>query len=630
MEIISGLFDNMVLQRGPRNVSEAAISGRASGPGHLVVRAMRGRRPVPGWSARAIGRVLRGQFKAVLSGLPTGGPYTILLTVLRRDRVLDQLMVKNVLVGDVWLAAGQSNMQGCGLITHAPKRIPMVRAFFMDDRWDVAKDPIHNMWACVDQVHVDLCGGLRPAVNTTHGLGPAVAFGQELHRRTRVPQGILACAHGGTSMSQWDPARKGEGGKSLYGAMIRRLVRNGGKAAGMIWYQGESDANADAAPLYSGRMKQFVQALRRDSKCPGLSVAVVQLSRYIGQSFPAHHWNSIQDQQRRLAEQIPNLAVVPAVDLTLEDLIHVGGEDMNRLGRRLAQAMHAMTGGRKAGKPPIRIRRIYTEIGKPQGVVNVVIEFDRVHGRLISGCRPVGFEVTDSTGLSHVFDTVLDRSRVVLRTTCGLGVMNDRYVHYGLGLNPACNITDEADRSLPVFGPLPVSGRLRALTPFVQSIRVTQPLPAGAGDLTGLAYPEQPDALPWRKMDFPTRFCDLHLELGKLSPQDLIVYFGCRLQVPEAMNLAACVGYDGPVKVWIDRQEIFHDPKGTNPAWEDRAAVKFQAGAGDHEVLIGLGTNQCRAWGIFLRFERLGLSPKVLAGGPENYRMPVATVDGIS
>ena len=73
-----------------------------------------------------------------------------------------------------------------------------------------------------------------------------------MHRVTGIPQGIIACADGGTSMQQWDPARKSEGGKSLYGATLRRVQKNGGKVAGVIWYQGESDADPTNAPLYVG------------------------------------------------------------------------------------------------------------------------------------------------------------------------------------------------------------------------------------------------------------------------------------------------------------------------------------------------------------------------------------------
>src|ERR1019366_889897 len=111
-------------------------------------------------------------------------------------------------------------------------------------------------------------------------------------RRTGVPQGILACAQGGTTMTQWDPALRDQGGRSLYGAMIRRFRTHGGRVAGLIWYQGESDANVKAGPRYIRRMRRFVQAVRRDARAPRLPVVVVQLARAAA-GVEAKWWNAI-------------------------------------------------------------------------------------------------------------------------------------------------------------------------------------------------------------------------------------------------------------------------------------------------------------------------------------------------
>ena len=54
----------------------------------------------------------------------------------------------------------------------------------------------------------------------------------------QVPQGVICCAHGGTSMDQWSPEGRDLGGdESLYGAMYRRFVHNGSRVKGMFWYQ---------------------------------------------------------------------------------------------------------------------------------------------------------------------------------------------------------------------------------------------------------------------------------------------------------------------------------------------------------------------------------------------------------
>ena len=51
---------------------------------------------------------------------------------------------------------------------------------------------------------------------------------------TGVLAGLLACAPGGESMDQWDPALKGSGGESLYGSMLRRVRAAGGKVTGVL------------------------------------------------------------------------------------------------------------------------------------------------------------------------------------------------------------------------------------------------------------------------------------------------------------------------------------------------------------------------------------------------------------
>jgi hypothetical protein len=624
MKILTGLFPHMVLQRNTRNQSDSTITGTAEVDGDLVVSATSSGKTLRGWTGKKIGKVTRKRFKADLKGLPSGGPYDLQVSVNKGKNVLEQTVIKDLLVGDVWLVGGQSNMQGCGLLRHKAKPNPMVRAFNMDDKWRVAKDPIHNMWACVDQVHIDLCGGVRPGVNEVTGLGPAVACGQFMEEHTGFPQGLIVSAHGGTSMTQWDPARRDEGGKSLYGAMIRRLRKNGGKAAGMIWYQGESDANASAALLFSDRMKTLIRSVRRDARSPRLPVAMVQISRLAASWADPSSWNSVQDQQRQLQDTVAGVANVPAIDLTLEDLIHVGGEDMNRLGRRLGQAMGALVKSKKSDLLPISLKGIKNEIND-RGLVDLIVEFENVVGRLVSGSRPTGFELTDSNRTPFIFDTQLDGSRVILRTTCSTGDLTDKVLHYGFGYNPACNITDEADRSVPVFGPLSPTGHQRALTDFVKSIRVTEPL-AGKGDLSSLQRPRKPNSLPWRKLDFDTPFCDMHNELSKHAPEDKLLYFACTLDVPEKMKLAALIGYDGPVKMWIGSKEVYSDPKGINPAVSDQGVVKFDAGKGRHQILVALGTNQCRAWGIYLRFERLD-KPRSKSIAPDDIVMPTISPD---
>ncbi|MBI3986337.1 MAG: hypothetical protein HY343_05430, partial [Lentisphaerae bacterium] len=140
-----------------------------------------------------------------------------------------------------------------------------------------------------------------------------------------------------------------------------------------------------------------------------------------------------------------------------------------------------------------------------------------------------------------------------------------------------------------------------ARTDFIRTWRVSRALPS-AGKLEGLAYPLAP--LDLTERIFTGHFCDLHKDLFNCAPDDVFVYMACRIVCPEAMKLDICLGYDGPVKLWVDGQEKFHDPNGTNPATIDSVAIRHEASAGIHEVMIALGSNHGKAWGLFLRLKR--------------------------
>jgi sialate O-acetylesterase len=455
MDISSGLFDHMVLQRDATGKAAATVQGTTDAVGTVIATVRcRGERHRH-VDQTGVGKARAGSFSARLPGLPVGGPYTIDLRVIDADgRKRDGCLVKDVLVGDVWIAAGQSNMQGCGHLNHPLKPVAAVRAFTMDDCWSVARDPIHTMWSAVDPVHALLCGGANPPKPPPNwGTCPAVSYAQVLQAETGVPQGILACAHGGTSMAQWDPAAAAEqGNRCLYGALQRRLRKNGGRVAGMIWYQGCSDANPEAAPHYTERMCALVEALRRDARDPRLPVVIVQIARvtdWAGAEAVAA-WNDIQDQQRRLPERLRNLAVVPAIDLPLDDGIHISEAGQIRLGRRLAYAMQVLVGGQRAGLPPIALAATQV-LADGFGRAVVEVRFDNVVGHLAAGgCRPAGFSL-EGAPPGALYDVRLDGACALLRTGVPAAQAGGWHVWYGRGVDPYCNITDEADRSLPVF-----------------------------------------------------------------------------------------------------------------------------------------------------------------------------------
>lgn len=613
VKIETGLFASMVLQRNARHVSEALITGTAEGCGVVEVRVKRKSKVLQDWNWKKIGTAADGRFEARLAGVPVGGPYSIKL----RIGASEAAKVADVLVGDVWIAAGQSNMEGCGEIQWREKPHAMVRAFYMNDEWAVAEEQITNRWVCVDQVHVDLNSGVRPQQNPVIGNSPAVSFGQELYRLAKVPVGLLACAHGGTSMAQWSPELKSQEGKSLYGAMVRRVKKNGGKVAGMIWYQGESDTAPETAAVYTQKMQEFVAAARKDCGNPQMPIIGVQIGRFPNAGDPTG-WNSVQDQERRLATVIRNCSFVPAIDLPLDDGIHIGRDGPNRLGRRMAQAAYTMAGGKGALPLPIDVKGVSLQADKARGRESVVVEFENVVGKLVvgKGERVGGFSVLNSDGGPQLFDVRLEGNKAILRTGLqGLDAQGAT-VSYGAGMDPHCNVRDEAGRALPVFGPVK-TGTAQPLTAFVRKWQVSA-FQAGAGQLHELAYPAAD--LKYTEQVFTDRFASMRPAIARHPDEDLLLYYRTQIEVPDVMALTAMIGYDGPVKMWLDGKQVLHDPNGTNPALADQREIPLDVAPGRHEVLVALGTNGGRAWGIFLRFRRTDVSRKQLKAG--GYAMP--------
>ncbi len=622
MRLDSCLLDHAVLQRNRANVSEAAFTGTAATAGAVLATVRRGGKTVPGLVAKRIGTSTRGKVSGCLKGIPAGGPYEVELVIAdAAGAAAERVVVRDVLVGDVWMLGGQSNMQGVGTVNNGLKIDPLVRAWYMDDRWAPAKDPIHNMFAAVDQVHADLCGGTRPGKPGEWCAGPGVAFAQRMREITGVPQGVIASGHGGTSMNQWDPKRKSLGGKSLYGAMLRRLRVTGGGCAGMVWYQGCSDANATDAPLYTARMKALVAAIRKDFHAADLPFVLVQIARVVGWGTGNEQfWNSVQDQERRLPSVIRRCLTVPAIDLPLDDSIHISGEGQVRLGRRLAQAMDCLLRGAKAGKLPITLKRVTVAPVAGRGVGEAILEFDNVEGALQSGSRPSGFSIVSPNGASNIFDVKLQGNRAVLRSGQSPVALAEMSVHYGFGSDPYCNVTDAKDRSLPVFGPVAL-GTPRAVLPPIRTFRVSAFLPS-AGKLDGLKYPADLTALDLKPYTGAEPFATRRPEIVKHGAEDALLYYACAFECPEAMRLAVLVGYDGPVKLWLDGRELLHDANGTNPAIVDGRQIPVRPGKGRHEILVALGTNDGAAWGIFLRLERLDVPARLLRKGAGAYAMP--------
>jgi hypothetical protein len=149
---------------------------------------------------------------------------------------------------------------------------------------------------------------------------------------------------------------------------------------------------------------------------------------------------------------------VPAIDLALEDCIHLCGPDQFRLGRRLAEAAWTLLHGSKAGKPPIELKSV-KRITDSTGHMAFEITFDHVVGKLIATGRPTGFKLLTDSGREFPagYRVDLDGNKAIIKTFLSPDYKdNELLLSYGYGVYAYCNITDEADRSLPAFAPQPI------------------------------------------------------------------------------------------------------------------------------------------------------------------------------
>ena len=504
-EATSGLASYQVLQRDATDRADVEFAGTvtAEEADSIEARVLRRRLVVEGFDWTQVGSASGGRWKAAIKALPVGGPYEVQLRAVSTDqRTLAATAIQHILVGDLWVLSGQSNMVGNGRLENLETTHELIHNFNMRDEWQVAEEPLHSLAESIDEVHWKHASHLlslwaRPGQqpegplvgedairfrkNRQHGAGLALTFSKDMVRRTGIPIGLVPCAHGGTSIGPgsatwpgWDPALKDQGRKSLYGAMLERFQAVGGKVKGVLWYQGEADMREERAAAYAERFRGLIEAIRSDFGQPDLPFYYVQIGRYVTEN--RMHWNKIQEVQRLAEQTIPNVGMIASVDLDLDDIIHIAGAGLKSAGHRLAnlacQDLFPEVKACRELKRGPRPQRAYTMVGRgkldPWGGDRrtLYVEFAEVNGGLRSAGRLAGFSVRrpDETEIPAIFRAFVDPdspTRVALEL--GVGIPNEPLppgtkLWYGWGSDPYCNLVDEADMAAPVFGPMEIEG----------------------------------------------------------------------------------------------------------------------------------------------------------------------------
>ncbi|MGM9319340.1 sialate O-acetylesterase [Deinococcus aquaticus] len=283
--------------------------------------------PVPVWGSGSPGEEVRVTFagQEVAAHVTGDGNWTVTLAPLdanTQGRALtahsgsQRVQCRDVLVGDVWLCAGQSNMElGVGLADHRDRALmqadqPLLRLLLVQK----ASAPTAQLHfpAAAKPPRWTVC---TPRTVLRGGWGGfsaiAVHFGARLVQELGVPVGLIQTAYGGSRAAPFIPlyAQRGHPALTADAAEIRAAERAARKGPhpfapfdewntlkpgtawnamiapllpvalrGALWYQGESDVG-DAGP-YAARLQAFMWALRRATGQPHLPVYAAQLAPY--------------------------------------------------------------------------------------------------------------------------------------------------------------------------------------------------------------------------------------------------------------------------------------------------------------------------------------------------------------
>ena len=283
------------------------------------------------------------------------------------DSVIETVEVKDILVGEVWFASGQSNME-CpiwgggtryrdmkgGLMT-TMTYLPNIRYVKSERKWSVEPKELSARWCKFTPEDLQLFHRTNTRIGGSDTGVPlsAVAFyyARELYLALDVPVGILDASWGGTNIDAWTPRSGYDGcGESIKataeytvkadwradtdrrgpinGVHQQPTVLYNGMAAsfapmamrGFIWYQGCH--NSGEANLYCAKLHALYNGWSRDFENPDLKLYVVQLAPY------NQNWLGICMAQTQFCAEEKNAALAVTADVGNFDDIHPNDKEI--------------------------------------------------------------------------------------------------------------------------------------------------------------------------------------------------------------------------------------------------------------------------------------------------------------
>ena len=409
------ISDHMVLQQQ----TDVLLWGRAA-PGVRITVA-------PSWCRETFSAAAdpRGRWELTVPTPAAGGPFRIEVTAGQESRTLH-----DVLVGEVWLCGGQSNMDVSfrGLqnqpVANAADEIldsnyPALRLFRVKRDYSLApQEDCRGAWAVSSS----------ESAETFSAVG--FLFGRLLHTSERVPVGMILCAWGGSKARAWmsrDDVLRFAGipipdttdlhhanvtPTALYNAMLLPIA--GYTIRGCLFYQGEADV-ADPAG-YRAQFPALVREWRRLWRRE-FPFFYVQLAPY---GYPDLGWTPrgreaarFREVQQQCLADIPRSRMAATSDIGAPHTIHPA--DKQTLARRLFYLAAADCYGRKGFEPSSP-----AYCGMEIHGDSVALRFTHAPYGISSRGRPItGFEIAGA-------DRTFHPARAWLRGRSTVWVRSDR------------------------------------------------------------------------------------------------------------------------------------------------------------------------------------------------------------
>lgn len=461
MKLTMGLKDGAVLQRNSDNVCEIYFLAECRG--------------ILNSDIGEITQIEPTVYK--LSSIPAGGPYRVTLS----DDLDSQTLT--LWVGDVWILAGQSNMEGAACpdsedIAYKNSPDSNIRCYRSNNCWDVALPILHEPWDSAESypretwVRNQLASRWNsdkpPHISHNvpeKGVGPGLFFAKEMFKKTLVPQGVVPCALGGSSLSEWLPADKIK--NNLYYAMLRRFIGVGNRVRGVIWSQGENETGSDEAlEAYTNRMKKLVSTIRQDFQNNELPFVMAQMANnslihLANDPVASARWERLRELQRKFALDTDFCELVATIDLPLDDLIHLSSAAQKIVGYRMAESMASLCGMNGKSAPKLLSAKISEDEYRPFfAVLELYFSADC---EFVNALKPSGFSIIKKSD-EQSFNCYSGIAKIVLKNNCikiyteySPEELKTCFVKYGGGVGTFCNITTIQGQGMLAFGPIQIN-----------------------------------------------------------------------------------------------------------------------------------------------------------------------------